>query len=261
LAFVTTNSPAWSSRGPFSAGQLSPGSDYELSNGHAIHCLPTGGRGGGATLDGGTALASDPDVEEAGIDVGYAPEEDTLRAPDVSVGNVPDKPGWVRGVPPLAVEYADAGQDEESLQAKIADLLGRGTKYLWVARLVGPRRVEVYEPGKAPRLVGQDQELTAPGILRNPVPVLALFDRRAAFKVTLRNLLQREGYESVDAVRDEGRLLERAESILEILAARGIAVDDATLAAIRGCKDMETLKRWRARAAVANQASDVTAAR
>jgi hypothetical protein len=43
-----------------------------------------------------------------------------------------------------------------------------------------------------------------PGVLRNPVPVEALYDRRAAHRVTLRNLLQRQGYENLDAVRAEG---------------------------------------------------------
>lgn len=42
--------------------------------------------------------------------------------PNIAVGNVPDDPGWVRGVPPLAVEYADVGQDEADLQSKIRAL-------------------------------------------------------------------------------------------------------------------------------------------
>jgi hypothetical protein len=49
------------------------------------------------------------------------------------------------------------------------------------------------------------EELTAPGILQNPVPVDALYDRQAAHAVTLRNLLQRQGYRDLDEVRGEGR--------------------------------------------------------
>jgi hypothetical protein len=37
--------------------------------------------------------------------------------------------------------------------------------------------------------------LEAPGVLRNPVPVQALYDADAANAATLRNLLQRAGYE------------------------------------------------------------------
>ena len=48
-------------------------------------------------------------VEEAGFDAGYSPDEGTLRAPDIAVGNVPQQLGWIRGAPALAVEYASVG--------------------------------------------------------------------------------------------------------------------------------------------------------
>jgi hypothetical protein len=53
-----------------------------------------------------------------------------MSAPDLTVGNAPDEPGWVRGAPPLAVEYADAGQDESDLQAKIRTLLDAVTRFI-----------------------------------------------------------------------------------------------------------------------------------
>ncbi len=198
-------------RGPFRADQLRPGDPYELSRGHAILLEPTGGRGAEPNGLGFAVLASDPAVREAGVDVGYTPEPGTLRAPDVAIGNVPDVPGWVPGVPQLAVEYADVGTDEAKLQGKIADLLEWGTRAVWVVRLAGPRRVEVYEPGRSPRTVGPGETLTAPGILRNPVPALALFDREAAHAATMRNRLQRAGYSGLEAVRAEGREEGRAE--------------------------------------------------
>ena len=47
-------------------------------------------------------------------------EPGTLHAPDVAVGNVADEPGWVTGkAPPLAVEYADTGQDEAELSVLV----------------------------------------------------------------------------------------------------------------------------------------------
>ncbi len=249
--------------GPFRADQLAPRDPYELSHGHALLCFPTGARGGERTLAGGAALASDPAVKSAGVDVGYSPEPGMLRAPDVAVGNVPNEPGWVKGVPPLAVEYADIGQDEPSLQDKIADLLSAGTKLIWVVRLTGIRRVEVYEKGVAVRVVGDGNELLAPGILQNPVPVAVLFDPAAAYRVTLRNLLQREGYASLDAVRDEGRNEGRSEgtaqAILGVLEARGVPVNERVRAAILGCEDMVRLKQWLVQATRAAQADDVIA--
>src|SRR5580704_14735007 len=190
--------------GPFRAEQLHSGDPYELSNGHAILCLPTGGSGSQPNGLGVSVVGWDPAVKEAGVDTGYSPEPGTLRAPDVAVGNVPNEPGWVKGVPDLAIEYADIGQDEEKLAEKIADLLAAGTKYLWVVRLTGPRRVEVHEPRKKVRTVLPGKMLSAPGVLKNPVRVEALYDRDAAERATLTNLLQRQGYADLEAVLAEG---------------------------------------------------------
>jgi hypothetical protein len=54
------------------------------------------------------------------------------------------------------------GQDEESLQDKIVDLLAAGTRFIWVVRLTGPRRVEVHELDRPMRTVSAGEELRAP---------------------------------------------------------------------------------------------------
>lgn len=252
--------PLSTSHGPFRADQIRPGDPYELSNGHAIHCMGTGGRGSRANLVGGSVLDSDPAVEEAGVDAGYSPSPDTLRAPDVAVGNVPDAPGWIAGAPPLAVEYADTGQDEKELAVKLSELFAAGTKIAWVVRLVGPRRVEVHEPGQPMRLVRPGEELVAPGILQNPVPVEALYDRKAAHEVTLRNLLQRQGYRDLDEVREEGRAEALRAAVLDVLEARGLTVDDNSRAALDGCRDLKTLQTWLARAATSQTTTQVFSA-
>src|SRR5215468_2888890 len=158
-------------RGLFWAEQLHSGDPYELSRGRLIECMPTGGSGSEPNRLGASVVGWDPAVTEAGVDTGYSPEPDMLRAPDVAVGNVPNRPGWVPGVPELALEYADVGQNEDKLQEKITDLLARGTKYLWVVRLAGPRRVEVHRPGAAMTTALPGELLAAPGVLRNPVLV------------------------------------------------------------------------------------------
>jgi hypothetical protein len=259
------------SKGPFRADQIRSGDPYELSNGHAIQCMTTGGRGSRANLQGGSMLDSDPVVEEAGIDTGYSPSSDTLRAPDVAVGNVPNTPGWVQGAPPLAVEYCDTGQDGKELAVKISELLAAGTRIVWVVHLSGPRRVEVHENGQEPRLLGPGEELTAPGILQNPIPVDALYDRQAAHEVTLRNLLQRKGYRDLDAVlsagrnegreegRQEGQLQALRDSILAVLQARGLTVDGEACSALEAIDDPAALHRLLTRAATAPTADEVFA--
>jgi len=110
---------------PVLAEQIRPGDPYELSKGHAIFTPPTGGRGGRANLVGGEVLDTDPNVDSAGVDVGISGGPKNLRAPDVAVGNVPNEPGWSATAPPLAVEYADVGQNEDDLHLKIAELYER----------------------------------------------------------------------------------------------------------------------------------------
>lgn len=251
--------------GPFRADQIRPGEPYELSNGHRIQCLPTGQRGGRANLTGAAVLESDPAVVSAGIDVGYSDEPGRLRAPDVSVGNVANEPGWAKNAPPLAVEYADRGQDQQELKDKLAELLAGGAKHVWVVRLTGPRRVEVHEPHKAMRLAFPGELLTAPGILKNAVAVEELYDRDAAHEAVLRNILQRKGYENLDAVRAEGvadgvaegKAEGRAEALLDLLDLRHIALSSEQRTLVQGTRDRDLLRQWFARAAVATTAAEV----
>jgi len=197
--------------GPFRADQLRSGDPYELDNGHPVECLPGGGRHAGANLSGGLTLRTDPDVESGGVDPGFKTDDLNLRAPDIAVGNVPEEPGWIAGVPPLAVEYADVGQDEQELERNIRTLLAAGTRYVWVVRLSGERRVEVHVPDAPMTEVWPGQRLEAPGVLRNAVAVEALYDPDAAQAAALRNLLQRQGYADLEAVRNEGQEKGREE--------------------------------------------------
>ena len=269
--------------GPFEASHIREGDRYELSNGHPIYCSPTGGDGARGSGVGFGVLDTDPVVDSAGIDPGFTPSGPrSLRAPDIGIGNIPDRPGWIPGAPLLAVEYASSGQDEPELQRKIIELLNAGTKLIWVVRLLGIRRVEVYEKGLAPKTFYAGHELRADGILHNPVPVQALYDRTLAHELTLRNLLQRKGYESVAQIlekglekgreeglekgreeglekgREEGREA-MAETLLALLRARGLPVDDATVGRVRGCRANELLRAWMVRAGTAATVDEVFA--
>jgi len=241
--------------GPFRAHQIRDGDHYELRDGHAIHCMTAGEQHAKANLAGGRVLATDPEVAgAAGVDAGFSFNgESNLRAPDISTG-VGDGPGWMRSAPPLAVEYAGKGQDEAELQAKIKELLAAGTLYMWVVRLTGRLRVEVYTAGQPMQVVEAEGVLTAPGILRNPVPVRALVDGKAANAATLRNLLNAEGYESLDEVRAEGERATQIRAIETVLRARGVSFDERLLTRLRACTDPVLLGRWLVQSATATTA-------
>lgn len=252
--FMTKRSLQLGHQGPFRADQLRSGDPYELSNGHPILCLPKGGRAGKARSVGAGVLASDPAVQDVGVDIGFAPSPETLRASDLAVGEIPDQPGWIQGAPPLAVEYADTGQDEAELQIKMKELFAAGTRYVWVVRLAGPRRVEVHQPGQRPRIANPGKQLEAPGILANPVPVEALWDREAARQVIFRNLLQRQGYANLDEVRAEGEAQGVRKAIIIVLQSRDLAVDDDLRAALASCGDPAVLESALRQAATASSA-------
>ena len=251
--------------GPFTAADILPDQGYELYHGHPVRCLPTGGDGATTTAVGLQAIASDPDAEEAGVDPGYVLGTQNVLAPDIAVGNVPDRRGFIQGVPALAIEYAGERQDEVRLQDKIVQFLAGGTRWVWVVRLIGPRRVEVYAPGAGVAVLGPGQVLHAPGVLRNEIPVEALFDRKRAREIALRNLLEDAGYSGLAAVREEGREEAREDgrsqglrdAVRTLLATRGIALDPAAQARVAAEHNPEQLLLWITRAASAREASEV----
>jgi Uma2 family endonuclease len=260
-------------RGPFRVHHVRSGDRYELDRGHPVYCAPVGGDGSVTNLLGALVLASDAKVTQAGIDTGYALADDTLRAPDIAIGNVPDAPGWVAGAPLLAVEYASRSQNEEHLQRRIRDLLAAGTTQVWVVRLLGERHVEVHTRDNPMRLARPGETLTAPEALREPVPVEALFDPEAAWRESLKHLLQRKGYDSLDDVykkgrdegygkghdegRTEGARLHARASLVRVLTKRGLTLSDAQRERVAACDDLATLETWLDRALDATRADDV----
>jgi hypothetical protein len=107
------------------------------------------------------------------------------------------------------------------------------------------------------------------------VPVEALYDWEVGREVTLRNLLQSHGYESLDAVRRdaaaegeiageirgklEGEIETLRRSIREVLAIRDLPAGDDVRAAISSCRDVARLRRWHRLAVTAASAADLLA--
>ncbi|WPL19873.1 hypothetical protein Thiowin_05020 [Thiorhodovibrio winogradskyi] len=70
-------------------------------------------------------------------------------------------------------------------------------------------------------------------MLKNPLPVEALYDPQAAHEVALRNLLQRKGYASLEAVREQGKAEGELGLVLRLLDKRLGGLTPALAAHIR----------------------------
>jgi len=128
-----------------------------------------------------------------------------------------------------------------------------------VVRLTGPRRVDVHQPGQRLRIANPGEQLEAPGILANPVPVEALYDREAARRVIFRNLLQRQGYASLEEVRAEGEIEGLRKAIVTVLLGRGLAVDDGLRTALANSDDPAVLESALRQSATASSSADILA--
>lgn len=119
------------------------------------------------------------------------------------------------------------------------------------------------------RIARIGETLEAPGILRNPVPVSALYDPDEAQRLALRNLLQREGYDNLQAVKEEGRnegldqgldlgqVIDRRSTLWRLIERRKLVVSAEDAAKIDSCADRETLERWHDAAIDAASLNDI----
>ena len=106
-------------------------------------------------------------------------------------------------------------------------------------------------------LYGTDDILLAPGILQNPVPVRALYNRDVACDEALRNLLQRRGFTSLEAVQAESEARGEAQAVLKLLEIRGLRVTEAQRQTILDCRDIEQIGIWLQRAISADSADSL----
>jgi flagellar biosynthesis/type III secretory pathway protein FliH len=145
--------------------------------------------------------------------------------------------------------------------------------------------VEIHEQDQPMRVAYPGEKLQAPGILRNPVPVDALYDPREANQATFRNLLQRQGYDSIDAILAEGkaegkmegkaegkaegkleglaegevsgRLQALQQALFEVVSVRGFRLSEQQRSLIEACTDLEQLSQWLRAAVTATSAVEI----
>jgi predicted transposase YdaD len=95
--------------------------------------------------------------------------------------------------------------------------------------------------------------------------VAALLDAAAAKIAVVKGLaaqgnpeLQRREAEARSEAKAEGRAEGKAEGILNLLTARGVAVNEAQRQEILRCRDLDRLDRWLVQAAFVSAAGEFT---
>ncbi len=148
-------------------------------------------------------------------------------------------------------------QAERNATEKAREMYRSGVRRIFGVWVKGRRRVcEWSAESERWSLLEEGSQITD-RCLGAPLPVKALLDaalvRRAAVEA-----LEIQGEPAIQELKEVAKAQGIAESILEVLEARGITVNPAQRDEILGCSDIDRLKRWLWEATLATTADEVT---
>ena len=178
-------------------------------------------------------------------------------APDVSVYPAAPNPATGgRQLEHLAFEIVST-QSLRRAGRKAAKLTGRGVRRVFAIELERSRALEWSTEAGAWRELDPAGHIADPA-LAVPLPIAAVIHNAKADDAVARALLAKGNPVLVQS-RAESKAEGRAEALIVLLAARGIAVDSATRARILAERDPQRLDRWIARAASCAQVAELFA--
>jgi hypothetical protein len=145
-------------------------------------------------------------------------------------------------------------QSEVDVMEKAARMHRRGVRRIFAIFVKGEKRVgEWSAESRSWRFLEPASHIADP-CLEVPLPVAALLDAAAADQAVV-EALAAQG----DPTIRRREAAAKAKTILQFLAARGLAVSSSQQEEILGCDDLERLDRWARRAALAASAAEVLA--
>jgi putative restriction endonuclease len=147
-------------------------------------------------------------------------------------------------------------QNERDVTAKAQRMHHRGVRRIFTVWVKAQRVCEWMPERLAWRQLSAGTAIEDPCLVR-PLAVAALLDAAQADNAVA-EALNAKGNPVIRRLQAEGRAQGVAESILKILAVRGIAVDSAERQEILRCRDRERLDRWLLRATQAASVTEVT---
>jgi hypothetical protein len=188
-------------------------------------------------------------------------------APDASI--YPEERDPITGGRKLE-EVAFEIVSEQSLDVasrKARELSRRGVRRLFCISLKQQQVLEWSAGARGWQALRSDEVIEDRCLVR-PLPVRTLLDTAATDDAVARALLAKETPAITQALlesklqgqregRREGLVDGVRRTVITILAARGVQLDDTARARIMACDDLARLERWVARAAVATQLDEV----
>lgn len=157
-------------------------------------------------------------------------------------------------------------QNERDVTEKAFQMHRRGVRRIFALFVKGPRRLCEWSPeSRLWRQLEPSSKIEDPCLVK-PLEVAALLDAAAADKAVIEalaakgnpELRRREAVAKAEG-KAEGKIRGKAEAILQILAARGLAVSPAERQKILRCRGLARLERWLERAVTARDTGDVLA--
>ena len=252
---------------------VAPGTPYEMYDGELVHVPPTDSAHGErqSKVSGLIEACVRPEFSVA-IDMLTRTSRTTDLAPDISVSpRALDPATGRRQIAELAFEIVST-QSLGNAADKARRLVARGVRRVFAIDVEGGRALEWSDSLQAwQRYPGTSIE---DPVLAAPLPILPLAraasidDAVARALVTKNNpVIASEKADSRQQGRREGLAYGRRDGIaeglrralLQLVAARGIALEPADRARILGERDLERLERWFARAARGAPIADILA--
>jgi hypothetical protein len=239
----------------------------ELVEGHRYELMPAKEPHGTQHFDLPKVLGHvlHPDYKGS-VDMLTRPSTRNDFAPDVSIlPKARDPSTGGRLVEELIFEVKDT-ESWSHVTTKAKALLQRGMRRAFVLD-VKDRSLHEWDPTRKDWTRLPDTAVLTDPCFLVPVPVAALIDDVLGEDAVARALLARGNREVLAAVHGaeargeaRGETRGKAEAVLSVLAARGVAVPAQVRDRVLGCSDLTALDRWIARAAVIPDAQALFAA-
>jgi Uma2 family endonuclease len=235
---------------------VAPDTRYEILEGRLVHVAP-------ADSPHGTRHSKVSALLEAHAGRDFTVASDMLTrtsersdvAPDVSVfPSAPDPSTGGRQLEQLAFEVVST-QSLANAGGKAAQLAARGVRRVFAIDVERSRALEWSVALGTWSVLDPAGHIDDPA-LGAPLPIEALVSTARADDAVARALLLKRNPVLLQKLA-EGRAQAKAEALIMVLTARGIAIDEVTRTRLLGERDADRLDRWIARATTCHTLSDL----